>query len=60
MDIIKFGIEKILYPLMEAKRGNHVRANTKVLLASERLSLHDLKSLREERLRRLLPDPYRR
>ena len=54
MDIIKFGIEKILYPLMEAKRGNHVRANTKVLLASERLSLHDLKSLREERLRRLL------
>ena len=54
MDIIKFGIEKILYPLMEAKRGNHVRANTKVLLASERLSLHDLKSRREERLRRLL------
>ena len=42
MDIIKFGIEKILYPLMEAKRGNHVRAHTKVLLASERLSLHDL------------------
>ena len=54
MDLIKFAIEKFLYPLMEARRGNQVRANLRWLQDSERRPAHELKSLREEKLRRLL------
>ena len=35
MDIIKFGIEKILYPLMEKRKGNRIRSNTALLLAGD-------------------------
>ena len=34
MDIIKTGIEKVLYPLMESRRGNRIRADISQLQTS--------------------------
>jgi len=54
MDIIKPAIENILYPVMEKRRGNHVRAITASLQSMERVSQNELLSLRENKLRCLL------
>ena len=54
MDVIKSTIEKIIYPLMEMRRGNHVRENTAALKRSESLDPGELDALREEKLCRLL------
>ncbi len=54
MDIIKFGIEKGLYPYMEKKKGNRVRFFTEELKKSAVLPPADIKALQRERLAKLL------
>ncbi|NLD88082.1 MAG: phenylacetate--CoA ligase family protein [Clostridiales bacterium] len=47
-------IEKILYPLMEKRRGNRVRENTLSLKESEKYTAAQLKEYQSERLSELL------
>ena len=54
MDLRKSFIEGLLYPLMEKKRGNHVRAYLQDLLASEKTSAADQHKAQQERLKELL------
>ncbi len=54
MDLIKAGIERVLYPLMEKRKGNRIRPYLRELLASERLAPEEVESLRKEKLSRLL------
>lgn len=54
MDIIKIGIERLLYPYMEKKKGNSIRQYTRELIESQRLPAEALKKLQEDRLRELL------
>ena len=54
MDLNKILIEHLLYPAMELKNGNRTRQYTKELLASEKLSLEELKALQRQRLKELL------
>lgn len=54
MDIVKLAIERVLYPLMEKRKGNRVRANIRELQASERLPPDSMDNLRVEKLTRLL------
>ncbi len=54
MDIIKFGIEKGLYPYMEKKKGNRVRFFTEELKKSAVLPPAEIKALQRERLAKLL------
>ena len=54
MDIIKTGIEKVLYPLMESRRGNRIRADISQLQASAAGSRQQLMQKQEADLSRLL------
>ena len=54
MDIIKTGIEHVLYPYMEKKRGNHVREYTEELKKSSSFSELEIKALQEKKLKELL------
>ena len=54
MDLIRTGIEHILYPYMEKKRGNHVREYTKELQKSQNLTPEALRKLQEKKLKELL------
>ncbi len=54
MDFVKFGIEHVVYPLMERKNGNKIRAYIKELQGSQSLSKEDLHALQTEKLRKLL------
>ncbi len=54
MDIVKLAIERILYPWMEKRKGNRIRANMRELQASEKLPPDSVDSLRIEKLTRLL------
>ena len=54
MDIIKFGIEKGLYPYMETRKGNQVRYFTEELKATAKLPAFLIKQLQKERLAALL------
>ncbi|MCQ2561616.1 MAG: phenylacetate--CoA ligase family protein, partial [Clostridia bacterium] len=54
MDIIKIGIERMLYPYMEKKNGNSIRKYTKELIETQKLSKEELQALQEARLRDLL------
>ena len=54
MDPIKKMIESMLYPYMEKRKGNRIRANTAELLQSQFASAEELRSLQERKLRGLL------
>lgn len=54
MDILKFGIERVLYPYMEKKKGNAIRPFTKQLLSSEKLPQEELRAMQERKLKKLL------
>ena len=54
MDIIKTGIEKVLYPLMESRRGNRIRADISQLQTSAAGSRQQLMQKQEADLSRLL------
>ena len=54
MDFVKFGIEHIVYPLMEKKNGNKIRAYTKELQKTQSLTREDLHALQTEKLKKLL------
>lgn len=54
MDFVKFGIEHIVYPLMERKNGNKIRAYIKELKSTQSLSASALRELQTEKLGKLL------
>ena len=54
MDCIKFFIEKGLYPIMEAARGNHVREYFREFTAHDRFSYEQLREIQRDKLSRLL------
>lgn len=54
MDINKLMIEKLLYPAMEWKNGNRIRANTRELIASERAGREALLERQREKLKAFL------
>ncbi len=54
MDIIKFGIEKGLYPYMERKKGNRVRYFTEELKQTAEFPPYLMKQLQKEKLGKLL------
>lgn len=54
MDFIKPFIERILYPLMEIRKGNHTRRYISELAASQSLSQEELFALQQEKLKKLL------
>ncbi|MDL2274416.1 phenylacetate--CoA ligase family protein [Oscillospiraceae bacterium OttesenSCG-928-G22] len=54
MDVIKWGIEHVLYPAMERRRGNRVRPYTEELKRSERLSTAEARALTADKLKALL------
>lgn len=54
MDLVKIWIEHLLYPLMERKNGNKIRAYIKKLQGSQSLSKEDLHALQTEKLAALL------
>ena len=54
MDLTKIFIEKMLYPYMEAKKGNRIRGNLEELKVTQFLSSEELRELQEKKLRRLL------
>jgi phenylacetate-CoA ligase len=54
MDLVKPFIEKVLYPLMESKKGNKIRQNTEELKKSQGLPQNELLNLQKEKLKKLL------
>lgn len=54
MDVIKPFIEKALYPMMEARRGNRTREYIRELCASAKKSREELLAEQEQKLGRLL------
>ncbi|NLF80189.1 MAG: phenylacetate--CoA ligase family protein [Clostridia bacterium] len=54
MDIVKPIIDHLLYPLMEARRGNRIREYLAELQSSENAPPHELAELQNSCLRRLL------
>ncbi len=54
MDLVKFWIEHLVYPLMERKNGNKIRAYIKELQGTQSLSAEDLHKLQTEKLAKLL------
>lgn len=54
MDIVKGFIEKVLYPLMEKKKGNKVRTYIEELRDSQGLPNEELHEIQEEKLKMLL------
>jgi len=54
MDLVKWGIEQVLYPVMERRKGNRIRPYLKELQASECLSASEIEALRLKKLSRLL------
>lgn len=54
MDILKFGIENVLYPYMEKRRGNRVRQYTEELKASQNLPRGAIEELQKKKLKKML------
>ncbi len=54
MDWNKLWIEKLLYPAMEWKNGNRIRAYTRELIASEQAGREQLFARQREKLRAFL------
>jgi len=54
MDVVKFMIEHALYPAMEKRRGNKVRAYTDELLKTQYLGFEEMDALRNSKLKALL------
>lgn len=54
MNKTKWAIEKLLYPYMERKKGNMVRAKTGELIKNQSLDQAELLKLQEDKLRLLL------
>ena len=54
MDLNKYFIEHINYPLMEAIRGNHIRSYISELKKTEHMSAADLHSFQLSKLQKLL------
>ena len=50
MDVLKTGIERVLYPYMENRKGNRIRSFTQQLQNSEKLSAGQLQALQRDRL----------
>lgn len=54
MDLDKYFIENILYPIMEKKKGNKTRKYIKELMISQSLTYEELRKIQEKKLKGLL------